>query len=151
MAASAASPVVRPAHEGAVYQVVNHPTRCVMSAADTGGAYSLFELTCPPNDGVPPHTHTTEDETFIVLEGELVLTVGGVEHTLGPGDVAFGPRGIPHRFENRTDASTRFYVMTTPGGFERFFAEVDEAFGHGRPFEPRAFLGIIRKHHMLTD
>lgn len=151
MAASVASPVVRPAHEGAVYQVVNHPARCVMSAEDTGGAYSLFEVTCPPGDGVPPHTHTTEDETFIVLAGELILTVGGVEHTLGPGDVAFGPRGIPHRFENRTEAATRFYVMTTPGGFERFFAEVDEAFGEGRQFDPRVFLGIIRKHHMLTD
>ncbi|MFG0275441.1 MAG: cupin domain-containing protein [Phycisphaerales bacterium] len=151
MAATTTSPVVRAADDGPVYQVVNHPTRCVMSASDTGGAYSLFELTCPPNDGVPMHTHTTEDETFIVLEGELTLTVGGVEHTIGPGGVAFGPRGIPHRFANRTDRTARFYVMTTPGGFERFFAAVDEAFGHGAPFDPRVFLGLIREHHMITE
>jgi len=146
-----APPVVRRAHEGPVYQVVNHPTRCILGAPETGGAFSLFELTCPAGDGVPTHTHTTEDETFIALEGELTVTVGGVEHTLLPGGVAFGPRGVPHRFENRTDRPIRLLIVTTPGGFERFCAEVDAAFGHGAPFDPAAFVGLIRKHGMLAD
>ena len=31
-----------------------------------------------------------------VVEGEVVISVAGVEHTLGPGDVAVVPPDTPH-------------------------------------------------------
>jgi quercetin dioxygenase-like cupin family protein len=33
---------------------------------------------------------------FYVLEGQHVFTVGGMEFEAGPGDLVFGPRGVPH-------------------------------------------------------
>ena len=38
---------------------------------ETGGEYSLYEQTVPPQLGVPPHIHHSETEAFYVLEGEF--------------------------------------------------------------------------------
>ncbi len=38
-------------------------------AADTGGAYSLFEVLTPPAGGCPPHAQRYEEETVYVLDG----------------------------------------------------------------------------------
>ena len=53
------------------------PTRRVLAdivtvkalAADTGGAYSLFECRTAPAQGTLPHRQRYEEETFYVLEG----------------------------------------------------------------------------------
>src|SRR5579871_2722213 len=44
-----------------------------IAGAQTGGAFTLLEAVVPPGGGPPPHNHYTEDETFIVLEGELAF------------------------------------------------------------------------------
>ena len=36
---------------------------------ETGGEYSLYEQTVPPQLEVPPHIHHSETEAFYVLEG----------------------------------------------------------------------------------
>jgi mannose-6-phosphate isomerase-like protein (cupin superfamily) len=51
----------------------------------------------------PRHVHEREDELFFVLEGEHVFEIGDKEFRLGPGGLAFGPRGIP----TPSDASSR--------------------------------------------
>ena len=38
---------------------------------DTGGSFSLSEVTAAPQSGPPPHIHHREDETYYVLEGEF--------------------------------------------------------------------------------
>jgi mannose-6-phosphate isomerase-like protein (cupin superfamily) len=38
---------------------------------ETGGEYSLYELTVPPQLGALPHIHHAENEAFYVLEGEV--------------------------------------------------------------------------------
>ncbi|MDN5859957.1 MAG: hypothetical protein L0H84_15185, partial [Pseudonocardia sp.] len=38
-------------------------------AADTGGAYSLMEVTALPGAEPPPHMHNAEDEAFYILDG----------------------------------------------------------------------------------
>jgi mannose-6-phosphate isomerase-like protein (cupin superfamily) len=35
---------------------------------ETGGEYSLYETTAPPQLGAPPHIHHRETEAFYVLE-----------------------------------------------------------------------------------
>ncbi|HEY8370854.1 MAG TPA: cupin domain-containing protein [Thermodesulfobacteriota bacterium] len=42
-----------------------------------------------------------EGEEFVyVIEGEVVLTVGRRRHRLGPGETAYYPSTLPHRFAN---------------------------------------------------
>ena len=40
--------------------------------------------------------------------------------------MAFGPRGIPHAFQNVGDTPGRLLVITTPSGVERFFEQFAE-------------------------
>src|SRR5918995_482950 len=64
------------------------------TAEETDGAFMLFEDRMPRGKTTPLHTHPHEDETFIVLEGEILMHVEGSEHRVGPGGVAVGPRGV---------------------------------------------------------
>ena len=96
--------------------------RVKASAADTGGQYTLLEVTAPANLAAPLHVHYTEDEGFYVLEGSVAITVGDQTVELGPGEHAFGPRDIPHRFVVGAQGARMLWVLT-PGGFEDFVEE----------------------------
>ena len=92
------------------------------SAADTGGRYTLLEMTAPPGLQTPLHVHYREDEGFYVLDGTVTILVGEETVELGPGQHAFGPRDIPHRFTVGPEGAHMIWVLT-PGGFEDFVEE----------------------------
>lgn len=96
-----------------------------LDAADTGGALSVVETVAPRGMGSPPHVHTREEETFIVLEGELVFSFDGTETVAGSGTVVHLPRDIPHWFTVESETA-RFLNVITPGGFENFFRTLSE-------------------------
>ena len=100
-------------------------------AASTGGALGVMEEV-PPLADTPLHVHTNEDELFYALEGEHVIQVGDEEHRIGPGETAFGPRGVPHAQRRVVPAAGRILIAVTPGGFEGFFRELAEADRAGR-------------------
>ena len=93
------------------------------SAADTGGQYTLVEITAPPGLQAPLHVHYREDEGFYVLEGSVTIQVGDETVELGPGQHAYGPRDVPHRFTVGPDGARMIWVLA-PGGFEDFVEEV---------------------------
>ena len=93
------------------------------SAADTGGQYTLVEITAPAGLQTPLHVHYREDEGFYVLEGSVTIEVGEQTVELGAGQHAFGARDIPHRFTVGPDGARMIWVLT-PTGFEDFIAEV---------------------------
>jgi quercetin dioxygenase-like cupin family protein len=97
-----------------------------ISGEDAAGAFTLGEEIIPPQGGPPPHTHTREDETFYVLEGELEFVVGGRTISAAAGSVVYGPRGIVHSFRNVVSTPSRMVVIITPAGLEEFFEEVGE-------------------------
>ena len=70
-----------------------------VKAEDTGGAYSVFEDLIPPGAGPVPHTHTKEDETIFVIEGELRAWLGGKQYDVKAGDFVHMPRGVEHYFK----------------------------------------------------
>ncbi len=95
-----------------------------VNAEDSGGAYSVFEDMIPPGAGPVPHTHTKEDETIYVLEGELRAWLGGKQYDMKTGDFVHMPRGVQHYFKNVSDEPTRLLLSYTPGGFEQWFLDV---------------------------
>jgi mannose-6-phosphate isomerase-like protein (cupin superfamily) len=120
------------------------------SAADTGGQYTLVEITAPAGLQTPLHVHYRDDEGFYVLEGSVTIQVGEDTVELGPGQHAFGPRDIPHRFTVGPDGAHMIWMLT-PGGFEDL---VDEASVPAeRPTAPPASVAppanaaeIVRRH-----
>jgi mannose-6-phosphate isomerase-like protein (cupin superfamily) len=98
-----------------------------VSSEQTGGAYSLFELTVAPEGGEGPHIQHREDECFYVLEGEFVFVVEDAEIEAGPGSLIYVPKGKLHAFENAGETTGRLLVSQTPGGvYEGFVEEVGE-------------------------
>lgn len=92
---------------------------------DTGGLYSVWEMWITADGNPPPHVHQDEDEAFLVLEGTVDVTVGGVTESIGPGGFAFAPRGVPHGFAITSDVA-RLVLIATPGGAEQFFRQAGE-------------------------
>ena len=84
---------------------------------------TVLEAEIEPGGGSSWHTHTKEDETVVVLEGELVVDDGD-GHVLRRGDAHFVPRGRRHMFTNEGASSVRAYFFCAPGGLERFFRDI---------------------------
>ena len=114
------------------------------TAADTGGAFTLFEEV-PPLADTPLHVHEHEDELFYVLEGEHVFRVGDEEFPTSPGGLVFAPRGIPHAQRRVVQGSGRLLVLTAPAGLEGFFRELAAAHDAGT-LGPDAYAGASQRH-----
>lgn len=93
---------------------------------DTGGSFSLFEVTAAPQSGPPPHIHHREDETYYVLEGEFEFLYIDQTFTAGPGSVVYLPRGRLHMHRNALDTPSRAVVLNTPSGIEKLIEEAGE-------------------------
>jgi mannose-6-phosphate isomerase-like protein (cupin superfamily) len=96
------------------------------SGDSTGGAFSIVEE-IPPLVDTPTHVHEREDEMFYVLEGRHVFRVGDEDYEAGPGDLVFGPRGVPHSQRRLEPGVGRLLAMLSPPGFEGFFRELGAA------------------------
>ncbi len=95
------------------------------TAEETDGAFMLLEAQMVRGKPTPLHTHPHEDETIIVLEGEILVYAEEREHRLGPRGVAVAPRGAPHAFMV-TSESALILVLQTPGSGEAFYRDASE-------------------------
>jgi len=84
----------------------------------SGGRFALIEFLFPRHASPPLHTHP-QDESYIVLDGQLTVQAGEQRFELGAGAAAVVPIGVAHTF--RVDSDTaRVLVLSTPAGLERF-------------------------------
>ena len=107
-----------------------------LSGEQTGGAFSLADNLARRGTASPVHVHDRDDETFLVLDGELRVVAGEDDYTAGPGTAAFLPRRLRHAYVV-TSATARFLVLHAPAGFEQFAAEVGQPPGTASPSWPR--------------
>lgn len=117
--------IVVPAGGGDNLNVLGTLVQCKVSSDETGGAYSVIEATVPPKGGPPAHIHGNEDEIFYVVEGEFEIRCGDQTFNATKGALAVLPRGIPHTFRNTGTRDGKLLTTITPGGFEKFFEDVD--------------------------
>jgi Mannose-6-phosphate isomerase len=98
--------------------------KTLLTPRESAGVLGIFESVSAPDSGPPRHIHHKEDETFYVLQGEVVFWLEGKTFTKGPGDVVFVPRGKEHTFHVVGREAARLLTILTPGGFEGFFPAV---------------------------
>jgi len=113
---------------GATVPFQSHTFTFLADAADTGGQVALLDITAVRGDEPPPHTHTREDEGFLVLEGDATFWCDGDELAAPAGTFVWLPRCREHGFRIETPTA-RFLVVITPAGNEvafREFAGVEE-------------------------
>lgn len=82
------------------------------------GRFALIEFLLPRHASPPLHTHP-QDESYIVLEGQLTVHAGSERFRLDAGATGVVPASVAHTF--RVDSDTaRVIVLSTPAGIERF-------------------------------
>ena len=94
-----------------------------VSSDETAGALTVMEFTIPEGAGAPLHTHA-QRETVYILEGKARYHVGDEVTEVGPGAVIELPEGVIETFE--PVGPLRMLAIYTPGGIDKFFAEVGE-------------------------
>ncbi len=94
--------------------------RCLIrvSAAQTGGAYSVVEIVSGPGDSTPMHVHQNEDEHFLVVEGTARVACGDKTYDAIAGTTVVLPRHVPHAWGNPGVAPLRLVATCVPGGVE---------------------------------
>ncbi|MEP9372861.1 cupin domain-containing protein [Mesorhizobium sp. KR1-2] len=123
-------------------RVVIHAT-----AAETNGAFGMWETFTPPGQGPAPHTHTRETEVFRVVKGVYRFRCGGEEFDAPPGTVVTLPPFVEHSWKNISDEDGQMFAVVSPGGCERLFIDI-EATGADTPEKVaviEARLGIINE------
>lgn len=123
-------PILAGSDEGPVYRVVGDTVRVLACGDDTGGAYEIFEMRGPRDSGPPPHSHPW-DEAYVMLEGEMEVTLGDRRMTATPGSFINAPKGTLHAYRVLSDEA-KFIIVTSPAGAGNFFAELDRETGGSR-------------------
>lgn len=97
--------------------------RILSTAVESVGA-STFEFLAVPGWDTGSHLHTTLEEQFFVLDGEMEIRAGDELVAAQPGTFVNIPPGVVHAFANRGTALARMLLVTTPPGHERYFADL---------------------------
>jgi len=124
-----------------------------IAGAQTGGAFALLEAVVPPQSGPPPHRHLREDETFVVLEGELEFQSNGRAIPAPAGTVIHVPKGTVHSYATGGTAPVRMLFLYAPAGMERMFGEIGTPARPGLPAPPLSaedvakLLSVAAKYH----
>jgi mannose-6-phosphate isomerase-like protein (cupin superfamily) len=134
--------------DGKTYQLGRITLMVKISAAETGGAYTLCEAIEPPGAAASLHRHATYDEIHIICEGHYECQLGDATLMLGPGEMMFAPRGTPHSIKSIGPETGRELVISSPAGiFDAFIEDVTGAMtasAQGGP--PADFKAIAGKY-----
>ena len=110
-------------HQRLEWIAPNSEQTVIVDSKVTGGQLAIMQLTADAGWVTPMHIHSVEDELFLVLDGAITVWVGDERQDVGPGGVAFLPRGIAHALRVSSRGS-RILQICTPGGFEGFIREL---------------------------
>ncbi len=88
----------------------------------TEGRFAMLELLAPKGFASPLHIHRSEDEFFLVLDGEVRVKHGDDVIEAVAGSLVHGPRDVPHAF-HVDSPEARILLFFGPAGVEGFFRE----------------------------
>ncbi len=143
------------AQDGQTLSVVGDTYRMVIAGEQTGGAYAVIDMLIPPQGGPGPHAHAAFQESFHVLEGEVVVKTEGRSYTARKGAFVNIPLGgMVHDFKNLTETTARLWCVVVPAGMEKFFQEIGKPVPAGtflpppvmNPEEQQRLQGIAEKY-----
>jgi len=115
---------IRRPGEGHRIGIVGDTYRFLATGDETDGKYATFDALVPPGGGPLPHIHTREEESFLVLEGEITFQLGEERIVAGAGTFLNMPVGSLHCFKNESNTIARMLISVAPAGLEQMFLEV---------------------------
>ena len=138
--------------EGRVLHAFGEEIMIHLDSESTGGKLNAWTELTPPRGGPPPHYHENEDEWFVVQEGRVEFFSDGEWTEFGPGSVLFMPPHHVHAFRNVGETTSRMLLMTSPGGFDRYFTRCAEEFAKGGEPDMQRIIAISAEYgiHFAT-
>jgi quercetin dioxygenase-like cupin family protein len=120
-------------NEGQLLEALGALISVKASSEQSGGAFNLFEMTCPPGYATSLHIHYAEDVAVYVLEGALSFFWGSEQQAAVAGSYFYQPRGIPHGFRVEGVRPARMLYLTVPAGLDRFAIEQEHLAPNAEP------------------
>lgn len=80
----------------------------------------VLEMTLPVGAAPPLHVHDDLDDTWYILEGQMVVRCGDDELVVGAGHWVSMPRGVPHTFVVVGDREARILLIHDNASFRDF-------------------------------
>ena len=127
------SAVITQPGEGLPVRAFGNEIRFQLTSEQSGGALTVGMATVAPGSRVPPHVQSREEELFLIVEGEYRFWIDDEWKEVSAGGLVYVPRGVAHTFEVIGERGGRHWVLSMPGGFDRFFARCAEAFATPGP------------------
>jgi quercetin dioxygenase-like cupin family protein len=87
------------------------------------GYYYLIDMHIPPGGGPAPHRHDFE-ETFMVIRGQIELTLHGAKTILRYCNIATVPANELHQFRNLTAQPAHLLCRCSAADMEEFSAAI---------------------------
>lgn len=107
-------------------QVLSDTVRLKLRSNDSANRMAVMTVEVPPGGGVPPHSHASEEESYYMLKGTMVMQLGDEEFTIEPNDFVHVPAGIAHGYQNNSPQFICFLAWTVGGAIDQFFLEMAE-------------------------
>jgi quercetin dioxygenase-like cupin family protein len=129
-----------------VLDFLGSPERLLVAGGQSGGEFALFDATGERGHTAQRHRHRRAAETFVVLDGEVLIEVGDDRRIAAAGAVAVLPRDLVHTFIV-VSPSARYMTLHTPAGFDAFVRDVsDAAQAAGAPLGRGALVDLAAEH-----
>ena len=121
-----------------------------MGGDEVEGLFDYFEIRVQYLGGPPLHIHSVQHETFHVLEGQLTLKLGDELIEANAGDFLHIPMGTIHTYVNLKEGTTaRAVGNLSPGGFNKFVAELSAYQQQASPPDPKVIAEISARHKQV--
>jgi quercetin dioxygenase-like cupin family protein len=85
---------------------------------------TVIELTVPPGGSPPRHVHDALDDSFFLVDGEVLVRCGERTLTARPGDYVVLPAGVEHTFRVTGPGPARMLLIHERDDFLRFIEAV---------------------------
>ena len=97
----------------------------------------VLEMTLPVGSAPPLHVHDDLDDTWYILDGEMVVRCGDETLLVGAGHWVSMPRGVPHNFRVVGDRDARILLVHDNASFRDLIRELGvPAAAHVVPTQP---------------
>lgn len=106
------------------FRVFGEEIEILIDGNTSKGTVTVLTQTSPPGGGPPLHSHTYEDETFTVLQGEFELFDGTSWQPLPKGQAFFAPRGGVHSFRNSGTTEGKMLIYASPAGMDDYLEQI---------------------------
>ena len=84
----------------------------------------VLEMTLPVGAAPPLHVHDDLDDTWYILEGQMVVRCGDEDVLVGARHWVSMPRGVPHTFRVVGDGEARILLVHDNASFRDFVRDV---------------------------